>query len=348
MGPGPHRQFSGVSLNLLRNKRNIALDIKHPDGRTALLRVAATCDAFVTNLRPGTLQRARLDYAALAEARPDIVYCQAHGFPTGTPRQDDPAYDDIMQVETGVADAAARISGEPAMAPTLMADKVSGLTIVYAVIAGLFRRERTGLGEHIEVPMADVVTSWMLVEHGAAAVARPPQGRAGYPRILIPDRRPRRTLDGWIAVLPYSKRHYEAIFTGTGREDLIADGRYDTGHQRIANAAALYEEVGQILATRTTAEWLAFCREADVPAAAVASLDDLVDRLPEAEHPVAGRYKVVPPPVRFAGAPANVRRPAPLIGQHTEEVLAEAGYDQTAIAKLRQAGALPGLPSEFA
>jgi crotonobetainyl-CoA:carnitine CoA-transferase CaiB-like acyl-CoA transferase len=234
------------------------------------------------------------------------------------------------------------------MAPTLIADKVCGLTIAYAVIAGLFRRERTGLGEHIEVPMADVVTSWMLVEHGAAAVGRPVQGRAGYPRILTPERRPRRTVDGWIAVLPYSKRHYEAIFTAGGRSDLIADGRYDTGHQRIANAAFLYDQVGQILATRTTADWLAFCREADVPAAAVASLDDLVDRLPEAVHPVAGRYKVVPPPVRFAGAPASVRRPAPLIGQHTEELLAEVGYDEAAINDLRQAGALPAVPAEFA
>ncbi len=348
MGPGPLRQLSGISLNLLRNKRNVAINIKHPDGQRAVLDLAATCDVLVTNLRPGSLARAGLAYADVAGVRPDIVYCEAHGYATGTPREDDPAYDDIMQAEAGIADAARRVGGSPAVAPTLVADKVCGLTIAYAVLAALYRRAVTGEGDHVEVPMWDTVAAFVLVEHGSAAIARPPLGPAGYPRILTPNRRPWRTRDGWLMVLPYTREHYDAIFAATGRDDLLGDERYSTGHQRIANAAFLYDQVGRMLESRTTAEWLIFFREHDVPAGAVGSLDDLVDALPEAEHPHAGRYKVIPPPVRFAAAPQNVRLPAPLIGEHTEEVLAELGYDEGKVASLRAAGALGTAPAEFA
>jgi crotonobetainyl-CoA:carnitine CoA-transferase CaiB-like acyl-CoA transferase len=294
------------------------------------------------------LTRARLAYEDVASARPDVVYCQAHGHPSGTPRQDDPAYDDVIQAETGIADAAAKVTGQPAVSPTLMADKVCGLTIVYSVLAALYRRAMTGRGEHIEVPMVDTMTSFVLVEHGAAAVSRPPLGPAGYARILTPFRRPWPTKDGWMMVLPYTKEHYDSLFTATGRPDLLGDHRYATGRARIANSGFLYDEVGRMLAARPTAEWVLFFRQHDIPAAEVVSLDDLVDQLPEAEHPRAGRFKVVPPPVRFSQAPQSVRRPAPMIGEHTAEVLAEVGYDGEGIASLRQSGALGKVSGEFA
>ena len=347
MGPGPHPQLSGVALNLLRNKRNVMIDFKHPAGHEALLAIAATCDAFVTNLRPGTLERAKLAYQDVAAVRPDIVYCQAHGYPSGSDRRDDPAYDDVIQTETGIADAYGRVAGQPMVAPTIMADKVCGLTIVYAVLAGLYRRATTGAGEFIEVPMADTMISFMLAEHGAGAIPRPPLGPAGYSRVLTPHRRPWPTKDGWMMVLAYTKEQFDSIFEATG-SDLLGDERYATGRARIANAGFLYDQVGRMLAGRTTAEWVAFFRRHDVPAGVIGSLDDLVDRLPEADHPHAGRYKLIPPPVRFAGSPQSVRRPAPLIGEHTEEVLAEAGYDQTELGSLRASGALGVIPAEFA
>jgi crotonobetainyl-CoA:carnitine CoA-transferase CaiB-like acyl-CoA transferase len=348
MGPGPLPQLSGVALNLLRNKRNVALDFKKAGGRQAVLDIAATCDVFVTNLRPGTLARAKLAYPDVAAVRPDVVYCQAHGYPTGGDREDDPAYDDVIQAETGIADAATRVTGQPMVAPTLMADKACGLTIVYAVVAALYRRALTGLGDHIEVPMVDTVTAFMLVEHGAAAMSRPALGPAGYPRILTPYRRPWPTKDGWMMVLPYTKEHYDSIFAASGRTDLLGDDRYSTGRKRIANAGFLYDEIGRMLASRTTAEWVAFFREHDVPAAEVAVLEDLIEALPDAVHPHAGSYKLIPPPVRFSGAPQSVRRAAPLIGEHTEEVLAEIGYDADDIASLRDSGASGKVPREFA
>jgi crotonobetainyl-CoA:carnitine CoA-transferase CaiB-like acyl-CoA transferase len=149
-------------------------------------------------------------------------------------------------------------------------------------------------------------------------------------------------------VLPYTKDHYDSIFAASGRTDLLGDERYSTGRLRIANAGFLYDEVGRMLASRTTSEWVAFFREHDVPAAEVGVLEDLIEALPDAEHPHAGTYKLIPPPVRFAGAPQSVRRPAPLIGEHTEEVLAEVGYDAEGIASLRTSGALGKVPREFA
>ena len=346
MGPGPNPQLSGIALNLMRNKRSVRLDYKTAAGRAALLAIAATCDVVITNIRPGALARAKLTYSDLASVRQDIIYCEAHGYPTGSDRQDDPAYDDVMQAASGVADANRLQNGRPALVPSIFIDKVCGLTIGYAVLAALYRRATTGLGEHIEVPMQDTARAFMLVEHGAGAIPRPPLAPAGYSRILTPNRRPQATLDGWIQVLPYSRAHYDALFIESGRDDLMDSSLYDTGRNRIANADMLYQRVAQVLQTRTTGEWLSFCRRAGLPASEVATLEELVEALPDAEHPHAGRYKLIPPPVRFEQAPQRLRYPAPLVGEHTDEILAEAGFDGEAIAALRSCGAVPPPPKD--
>jgi crotonobetainyl-CoA:carnitine CoA-transferase CaiB-like acyl-CoA transferase len=347
MGPGPLPQLSGVALNLLRNKRNIALDFKRPEGRAALLDLAATCDVLVTNLRPGTLARAGIAYEDVRARRPDIVYCQAHGYSSDGPRADEPAYDDVVQTETGIADATSRITGRPTITATIMADKVCGLTIVYAVTAALYRRAISGRGQRIEVPMVQTIKAFTLVEHGAAAIPEPPLGPAGYSRVLNRERGPWPTQDGWITALPYTREHWDSIFTAAGRKDLLGDERYATARQRIANAPFLYRTVGDMMPERTTAEWLDFFRRQDVPAAAVASLDDLVEELPLARHPHAGRFRQIPPPVVFDRTPQSVRRPAPLIGEHSDEVLAEIGYGVEGIASLRRSGAIGTVPGEL-
>ena len=324
MTAGPHPQLSGVALNLLRNKRNVVLDLKTPAGRDALLEVVATADVLVTNLRPGTLTRLRLTYEDVVPVCPDIVYCQAQGYPSDSDAADAPAYDDVIQAATGLPDAFRLFGGEPLFAPTLMADKVSGLTIAYAVMAALLHRQRTGEGQRVEIPMIDVMTAFMLVEHAGAATARPPQGGPGYQRILNPERRPQRTKDGWISVLPYTRANFEDIFRAGGREDLATDDRIWSTRARLDHADDLYREVAAIIAQRTTSEWLEFCQASDVPASPVPTLEELVDALPEDDHPVAGRYKVIPQPVRFSRTSGpTVRRPAALSGQHTDEVMDE-------------------------
>ena len=337
MGPGPHPYLSGVSLNLLRNKRNIAVDLKQPRGREILLRLAATCDVFITNLRPGPLARLGIAYADLAAVRPDIVYCQAQGFPSDSDRADDPAYDDIIQSASGVADATQRTYGFPALVPTIFADKVAGMTIAYAVLAALFHRERTGEGQQIEVPMVDAVKAFMLVEHGSGAIPQPAMDRAGYARLLTPERRPQATTDGWINVLPYSKDQYDAVFTAGGRTDLLGDARYATGRARIANSDYLYEQVRGIIATRSTEEWLEFCRVNSIPATKVITLDEVVAEQPDGVHPIGGAYKQVRPAARLSKTPVRVRREAPLPGQHNGEVLAMLGYSEAEVRELTEA-----------
>ncbi|HEY5336523.1 MAG TPA: CoA transferase, partial [Mycobacteriales bacterium] len=241
MGAGPHPQLSGVSLNLLRNKRNIDLDLKTDGGRALLLRLAADCDVFVTNLRPGPLERMGATYEHVAAVRPDVVYCQAQGWPSDSADAGRPAYDDIVQAASGLADLAELAGGAaPALMPTILADKVSALTIAYAVLAALLHRERTGVGQRVEVPMVDAVRAFLLVEHGAAAIPQPPLGPAGYPRILSVERRPQRTVDGWVNLLPYSAAHYDFLFELGGRTDLVGDPRYAGGRERIANSSFLY------------------------------------------------------------------------------------------------------------
>ncbi len=344
MGPGPHPELSGVSMNLMRNKRSVVLDLKQDAGRDAFLRVAATSDVVVTNLRPGALARLRLTYDDVVAVRPGLVYCQATGFPSDSPRADDPAYDDIIQSASGLGDLFTRLGSDPMLVPTLVADKVCGLTVAGAVTAALFHRERTGAGQRIEVPMIDVMRAFVLVEHGAGAVPIPPVADAGYQRILTIERRPRPTLDGWISVLPYRRRDFRALFSEGGRDDLHDDPRHAGRAQRIKNSASLYRDVAAVLATRTNAFWLDFCGRAGIPATEVATLDDLVAALPIDHHPIAGDYRTIPPPVRFGASPATVRRPAPLIGEHGREVLAEVGYATAELDTLERDGIL-GSPS---
>ncbi|HAP77580.1 MAG TPA: CoA transferase [Acidimicrobiaceae bacterium] len=340
MGVGPHPQLSGVALNLMRNKRNVSLDLKHPDGREAFLRLAETADVMVTNLRPGPLRRLRLAYDDVRARKPDIVYCQAQGWPTDGPDADKPAYDDVVQSASGVADVYALQGGEPRIVPTIMADKVSGLTIVYTVLAALHHQRRTGEGQRVEVPMVEVMRSFMLAEHASSAVPVPALGPAGYTRVLSADRRPQRTADGWIHVLPYSRDNYQQVFRAVGRDDLADDPCLADRASRAAAVDHLYAAVGDALLQRTTAEWLAFCDEHDIPCSAIVALDDIVAGMPVATHPVAGDYRVIPNGIRLDATPPSVRRHAALIGQDADEVLSEVGYSSDEIASLRAVGAV--------
>ena len=339
MGPGPVRGLSDISLNLLRNKRNVALDLKHPEGRRAFLAIAATVDVMVTNLRPGPLGRLGLDYEKVAAVRPEIVYCQAAGFASDGPRADEPAYDDIIQAAAGVPDLFERAGLEPRLVPTLLADKVCGLMVANAILAALYHRARTGEGQRVEVPMTDVLTAFLLVEHSSGAATPSSDAGAGYRRILTESRRPQRTKDGWMMVFPYLQAHWDVILTVGGAPELVDDPRLSR-LSRQADPAFGYAVLDGVIATKTTAEWLELCAAEEIPATEVTTLDDHMRSYPLAEHPVAGSYRQIPPAVRFSRTPAAIRRPAPLVGEHTEEVLVEVGITAEEIGELRAAGVL--------
>lgn len=328
MGPGPHRELSGIALNLLRNKRSVEADLKSPEGLAFVYRLAKTCDVVVTTMRPGALERLKLDYKALSSIKPDLVYCQAQGFPLDGPRADEPAYDDIIQAASGVSDIMERVSGRPGLMPTILADKVCGLVIAQAVTAALLHRERTGQGQHVEVAMEEATSAFMLAEHGSGAISEPPVSyeglpAAGYPRVMSAERRPHETKDGQVHLFPYLPKHYSAIFREAGVED-ESDLRYVDQRATIRNSDSLYRDIRSIAPLRTTEEWLEYCREVGIPATRVLTLQELVDQLPLSNHPVIGNYRVIPPMARFSGdAGASMPRPAPLVGQDTQEVLNE-------------------------
>lgn len=346
MGRGHHPDLSGVSMNLMRNKRSVGLDVRTPSGYAALGRLIATADVFVTNLRPGSRERARLTAPDLRIFNDRLIHCAAAGYPVHSEHADAPAYDDIIQAASGITDLSERIGLPPTLLPTLVADKTAGLVIVNAVLAALFQRERTGDVADITIAMTDVLRSYLLVEHGAAAVPEPPLGPAGYPRILTPERRPQRTADGMINVLPYERHHYEALFRLGGREDLLDDERIRTRRERLANGASLYREVASILVGRTTAEWLDLMREVGVPATAIGTIDDLLVDLPVTHHPHAAGYRVIPPLTGQDPALGVdvVRRPAPLLGEHGRQMLAEVGYTDVELDALERDGVLFGGP----
>ncbi len=340
MSLGPVPGLSGTALNLMRNKRSVRLDLKQDEGRAALLAIAATCDVMITNLRPGPLGRLGLAYEDVRSVRPDIVFCQAQGFPSDSDRSDAPAYDDIIQSAAGIPDLFVRQGHEPSLMPTLIADKVCGMAIESAVLAALFHRANTGEGQRVEVPMVDVMTSFVLVEHGGGGIPEPPSNTPGHLRILTPWRKPQPTIDGFVHILPYHAPHYRRIFEAGGRPDLAADDtRYVDRPARFANSDSLYQSVAGLTPTRTTADWLAICDADGIPATAVATLDGLLDALPIVEHPVAGLIREIPHPVRYSATPATVRRHAPLCGENTDEVLAEIGLDAAHIERLRDTDA---------
>ena len=267
--------------------------------------------------------------------------CQAHGWPSDSELGDQPAYDDVIQASSGIADSFTLQIGTPMLAPTLVADKVAGLTIAYAVLAAIVHRERTGEGQFVEVPMIDALTSFTLVEHGCAAIPEPQLGPAGYPRILAPNRRPFPTTDGWVAVLPYSATDYDELFRLGGRDDLVGDARTRTKELRLANASSLYDDLEPIIATRSTAEWLEVCRAGGIPAGPVRTLGELVEELPLVEHPHVGSYRTLPSPARFGRSPTSVRRHAPRLGEHGREVLREVGATDDEVERWIASGALP-------
>ena len=280
---------------------------------------------MVTNLRPGTLGRLRLTYEDVVAVRPDIVYCQAQGYPSDSPAADAPAYDDVIQAGSGIPDTFRRQGGEPVLVPTLVADKVSGLTIAYAVLAALLHRERTGEGQRVEVPMIDVMTAFTLVEHAGAATAVPPQGPPGYPRILNPERQPQRTSDGWINVLAYTRENYEDLFDEGGRPDLAEDERIRSRPVPDRQRRQPLPRGGRGPDQRTTAEWLAFCADGGDPGVGGADPRG-AGRRPARGRPPRGRPLQGDPPARAVLGPSDgptVRRPAALSGQHNDEVLAE-------------------------
>jgi crotonobetainyl-CoA:carnitine CoA-transferase CaiB-like acyl-CoA transferase len=330
-----------IFLTLNRNKRSVVLDLKDPKAKRALMRLVKSCDALVSSVRYEGMKRLGVDYEAVQAIKPDIVYVHAAGYGSNGPYAGEPAYDDLIQSASGCADVLPRTDGNetPRVLPTLLADKVSGLFLSQAVTAALLHRQRTGEGQFVEVPMLECVTSFLMVEHLFDHTFEPATGALGYTRVLNPNRKPFKTKDGYIGLLPYTDKQWDQFFDIAGWGETIAkDPRFADYTTRNRNARELYAMVETVTQERTTAEWLELLKPLSIPVVRTNRLDELeadphlaaVGMFELYEHPDVGPYKQMRPPVRFAKTPANIRRHPPRLGQHTEEVLAELSQDEDA------------------
>ncbi len=331
--PQRHAGMGQLALNVNRNKRGIVLDLKSPEGQTALVKLVSTTDILLTNMRPGALARLGLDYERLSTANPKLIYCNAQGFRTDSDRAGLAAYDEIVQASSGFVDLMRRATGQPNYAPSILADKVCALTITYAVLAALVHQRATGAGQQVEVPMTDTLLAFNLVEHLSGHTFEPPMGATGFNRSMAEPHRAVRTKDGWACILPYTDRNIAAFFEAVGEPDLVADQRFQDPGQRANNFSALYALVEQFAPMYTTEEWQEICGARSIPFAPVLELEDAAKdpyfepMLTVADHPTEGAYRQVGFPVRFSATPATIREHCPTLGQHTGEILAELGLD---------------------
>lgn len=352
MGPCRNAGMAAVHLAVNRNKRSIVLDLTREAGREALFRIVGTADVFLHNMRPRIAGKLGLEYEKFAARQPDLIYCAAYGFRRDGPLADKPAYDDIIQAASGLADLQAVVSDQPRFIPTIMADKTTAYNVALAILAALLRRTRGGRGQAIEVPMFETLVDFVMVEHLYGACFDPPVGTMGYSRILNKERKPFATLDGYLAVLPYTNENWRAFFRIAGREDLAGDPSFASFESRVREAPKIYAILAEIIATRTSAQWQRDLDAAGIPVMAVNTKESLLDdeQLKASgfwqmvEHPTEGRLRITDPPVRFSDSPSSVRRLAPRLGEHSAEILAEAGYSAKEVEDM-MAGAISMQPA---
>ena len=336
-------------LYVNRNKRSLCLDLKNPRARAALIEVIKTADAFVHALRPQAIEGLGLTYDEIRKVKPDIVYVGAYGFSADGPYGRLPAYDDAIQARFGIADLMGRAAGDdvPRYPPTILADKTCGLTFAFSTLSALMHRQRTGEGQFVEVPMFETMAAWLMVEHLWERTFDD-QGEVGYSRLLARTRKPYRTLDGWMAILPYIDKHWRNFFELIGRPEVLQDPRYATLNARSLHINDMYSMVEALAPTRTTAEWVTLLDKAQIPNAPVSRPADLFEDphlvwrqlFKKYPHPSEGEVMMVEPPMRMSRTPPAIRRMAPLQGADSREVLAEVGLSEAEIASLKQQGAL--------
>lgn len=329
-------------MNCNRNKRSITLDLKSEDGRGVFLDLIRGADVFVHNMRPQAAERLGLSYDALKAVNPKLIYCTGPGYGQDGPYADYPAYDDVIQAMSGIGQLNATAEGEPRFFPTIACDKIGGLHLALAVLGGIVRRASTDEGCYIEAPMFESVLSFLYLEHLAALTFRPPTGTSGYHRVMTPFRKPYKTKDNYIALLPYSGKHWASFFRLAGRTDMAEADWVVDPRKRAQNIERLYEMLEEIMPERTTAEWLESLTEIDIPCAPVNSLDGLLDDphlnetgfFHEFDHPTEGQVRSVRSPFLTQGVTVTEDIPSPKLGQHSQEILQELGYDDDRIAEL--------------
>jgi crotonobetainyl-CoA:carnitine CoA-transferase CaiB-like acyl-CoA transferase len=343
MGAGP-RGMAPTFATVNRNKRSLVLDLSQPRGRELLGRLVAGADVFVQNFRPGTAERMGIGEAALRAERSDLIYVSISGFGETGPYARKRVYDPLVQALSGLAAIQADASGRPRMLRLIVPDKLTAVTAAQAISAALFARERTGLGQHVRLSMLDAMVAFLWHE-----------GMAGYTWVGDETERARaqlaqdlvfETADGFMTAGTVADAEWQGFCRAAGRPDWQEDPRFATTAARVVHVEERLARMQEVLRTATTAEWLARLDAEGVPCAPILTRAELLvhpqlaanELIEESVHPHAGRMRQPRPAARFDATPAGIRRPAPLLGEHSDELLAEFGLAADAIAALRRDG----------
>jgi len=342
-GPARHPNMAAMHLNMNRNKRSVTLNLKRPEAREALLRMVESADVFIHSMRPAAAQRLGIDYEEIARRNPRIVYGYGCGYMPGGSRENDPAFDDVVQGEAGIADLMLRSVGQARYLPTVLVDKFCGYMLASAVGMALYARERSGVGQLVRVPMLETIVAFNLQEHLWGGAFDPPMGSGvGYVRLLSEHRRPYETRDGHICVLAVNDEQWRRLLPTIGRPELVTDPRFSTVDGRMKNIDHVYGVVSDQMKTQTTAEWHRLLDAIDIPNGAMARFEDMLNDayLNETgffhryEHPSEGPMLTPCVPTQFSATPGGIHRHPPRLGEHNAEVFAALGYSEQEIDTL--------------
>jgi crotonobetainyl-CoA:carnitine CoA-transferase CaiB-like acyl-CoA transferase len=346
--PFRHPGMGSIFLNTNRNKRSVVLDLKKPAALAACLAIAKQSDVLVYNIRPQAMARLKLSYEEIKKINPQIIYAGCFGFSQRGPYAAKAAYDDMIQGAAGIPWLLKRQgASEPRYAPMIIADRSVGQQVASAVSAALYHREKTGSGQRIDVPMFEHLLQLVLGDHLGGYTFEPQLGEPGYHRILAPDRRPYETRDGYVCALIYNDKQWKAFFDILGKPEIFSLPEFSTQEARSRNYNRAYAMVAEEMKKRTTAQWVEALERADIPVQRMNSIDDIVadphlaaiGYLEVVEHPTEGRIKSLAVPSEWSQSPPEYRRHAPRLGEHTREVLREAGLTEERIDSLLQSGA---------
>lgn len=332
ISPGPIPAMGGVFVNVNRGKRSIVLDLQTEYGANVLRELIRTGDVFIHSMRAKAINKLGFSYSDVAAINPSIVYVNCYGYSRRGPDADQPAYDDTIQAECGIPMVQQMLTGEVNYVGSIMADKIAGMTALYATTMALFHRERTGEGQEVEIGMFEAMVSFMLVEHANGMLFDPPLGPAHYHRAVAPNRRPYKTKDSYISALIYNDKQWAQFINAV--QPSWASPEYATLEQRAKHINTIYGLLGETFKERTTEEWLSLLRELGIPAAPLRTPDELFDNphlhaidFFQTVESSYGPLRFPGVPTWFSRSPGRIAGPTPRIGEHTESVLAELGLN---------------------
>ena len=346
-GPGRNADMSVFYLIMNRNKRSIRLNLKQPACLAALYRLVESADVLVHSMRPSAAERLGIGYQEISARNPKIIYAHAPGYRGDGPYRDRPAFDDVVQGESGLAALNADEDGNPRYLPTVIVDKFCGYVLASSISMALYHRERTGIGQLVQVPMLETMLQFNLFEHLWEGALAENNGKGlGYTRMFSPQRRPYPTRDGYICVLAVSDQQWRKLLSTIGHSELLSDERFCTMSKRMQNIGQLYAVVADSVREKTTAEWKVIFDAADIPNGPVRELDEMMSDeylaqtgfFQRFDHPTEGPIVMTSIPQFFSASPGTIRHLPPNLGEHGEQILREAGFQAGEITRILAEG----------